>query len=380
MRGWYGQSYRHYLAAKGVKTRYRKKFPELVKDFPRENPRITSEYARFRQRSPLDFVHGSFRTKKEGDVLLVLGKDKKTGKYGLQSVLIPRKEYFVKKYDPMRPVDVTKPPEGKQWTAERKWDGTRVEIIDEGDTLRLVNRRQNDKSMQFPELMDQGDVVKGKSVLDGELIVPEGDGESFSLLAKREHLKDKQRISEMAKQHPARIEVFDVLQMEGKDVTAESLDMRRKLLQKLVLPGNSSVMKVAVSSDTKGYAAGLKATGAEGVVFKDRESPYVHGRSKAWQKLKFKKVNDVVVTGYEPGMGKRKGLIGSLRVSAGGKSRGKIGTGFTDEENRRLKRLLDAGKHPVIRVQYRDVASRGAYREPVYLGLRSDITKRQTHA
>lgn len=96
--GWRYESYRHYLAAKGISTvrkKYQRKFSGLVKDFPGENPRITERFARFRQRDPNDFVKGSFRTKDlGGGKKIVVGKLKSSGKYQVQSVLFDRNFYW----------------------------------------------------------------------------------------------------------------------------------------------------------------------------------------------------------------------------------------------------------------------------------------------
>jgi hypothetical protein len=94
-RGWFGDSYRHYLAAKGIKTRYRKRFPWLVKGFSGENPRVTEQYARFRQKDPKEFDKGSFRTVDKRDRKLIIGKV--DGKIAVQSVLLKRKRYWVEK-------------------------------------------------------------------------------------------------------------------------------------------------------------------------------------------------------------------------------------------------------------------------------------------
>jgi hypothetical protein len=97
-RGWFGESYRHYLASKSIKTKYQKKFKNIVKPFAGENPRITEKYARFRQRDPDEFVKGSFRTKKiANDKEIVVGKEKKSKKYEVQSILVKRKRYWDEK-------------------------------------------------------------------------------------------------------------------------------------------------------------------------------------------------------------------------------------------------------------------------------------------
>jgi len=93
MKGWKNDNWQHGLAAKGIKSRayWRNKYPELVKSgFTGENPRITEDFVRFRQKDPDLF--SKFRTKvtKNGR-RVILGKNKKTGEYELQSVLIPKK-------------------------------------------------------------------------------------------------------------------------------------------------------------------------------------------------------------------------------------------------------------------------------------------------
>jgi hypothetical protein len=88
---WQRDNWRHSLARQGISTRryWRDRFPELVKRFPGENPRITEDYVRFRQKDPKLF--DKFRTKEtKNGRKVILGKNKKTGEYELQSVLIPK--------------------------------------------------------------------------------------------------------------------------------------------------------------------------------------------------------------------------------------------------------------------------------------------------
>lgn len=89
--GWRQDSARHALAAHGVKSKeyWRQQYPNLVKKFPGENPRITENFVRFRQKDPAKYT--DFKTKVVGDKEIILGKNKKTGEFELQSVLIPKK-------------------------------------------------------------------------------------------------------------------------------------------------------------------------------------------------------------------------------------------------------------------------------------------------
>jgi hypothetical protein len=96
--GWFGERVRHSFAARGIQTRYRKRFPRLVRHFPGENPRVTGRFARFRQQPPSTFIPGSFRIKRVSPgTVLVLGKEKSSGKQEVQSVLKDRKVYFSEK-------------------------------------------------------------------------------------------------------------------------------------------------------------------------------------------------------------------------------------------------------------------------------------------
>jgi len=79
------------FAAKRLVPDLKKKYPELVKDFPGENPRITKNYARFRQEDPNSFDEDTFRIKDSGKVKLVLGKKK--GKMVVQSIMVPKSRW-----------------------------------------------------------------------------------------------------------------------------------------------------------------------------------------------------------------------------------------------------------------------------------------------
>ena len=112
---WHNESVRHGLSARGVKTKayWRNKYPELVKPFPGENPSITENYVRFRQADPKKFT--KFRTKPvSAGKQVILGKNRVTGEFELQSVLISKNvrrdsmafrvvqdgnQYYVKNFD-----------------------------------------------------------------------------------------------------------------------------------------------------------------------------------------------------------------------------------------------------------------------------------------
>ena len=290
-----------------------------------------------------------------------------------------RNIYAARKFDPMRPVDVREEPEGKQWRIERKFDGTRmIAHVDDGH-VRLTNRRGVDKTKTFPELQELGKEVKGSAILDGEVVVFRKGKDDFKSLVERDHVKDSKKIRGLERSHPARYIVFDIVKRNGEDVRKLPYAEREQIIDKLI------DKKGYVQRVTKTTVAKARKEGAEGVVFKDVTSPYVEGRSKHWQKYKFKQEADVAVVGWEPGMGKRKGKIGALKIATwDGKNKtfrniGKVGTGFTNQDLVELTKKAKAGKPFVIRVQYLKRGSQGALREPTYIAERTDIGLKDTH-
>jgi bifunctional non-homologous end joining protein LigD len=272
----------------------------------------------------------------------------------------------------MRPVDVREAPKGDQWRIERKYDGTRMIAKVHDGKVHLTNRRGADKTKIFPELQELGKEVKGDAVLDGEVVVLRNGKDDFKALSERDRLQDPEKVRERMKTHPVHYIVFDVLKRNGEDVRKLPYAEREQIIDKMV------DKKGYVRRVTKTTVAKARKEGAEGVVFKDKQSPYVEGKSNHWRKLKFKKIEDAVAVGYVPGEGKRKGLIGALKIAHHG-TQSKVGTGFTDRENKELKKMLDAGKKPVVRIEYLKRGSEGALREPSFVGLRTDITKREAN-
>jgi bifunctional non-homologous end joining protein LigD len=368
-RGWFGESYRHRLAANGVKTGYfaskhvwrgEGMFYHPPVQFMNQEARpisVEEEEVDECARDPEEF-------EKREDVCSEIERRhaEEQHRYNAEK----------RRFDPMRPVDTREELKGKEWRIERKYDGTRMEAQVDDGKVRLINRRGADKTMTYPELQELGEEVKGSAVLDGEVVAFNHGKDNFKVLSERDHLQDKEKIKERVKTHPVRYIVFDILKRNGEDVRKLPYREREQIIDKLV--------------DKKGYAqrvtkttvAQAKKQGAEGVVYKNLDAPYVYGKSKDWRKLKFKKIEDAVAVGYVPGEGKRKGLIGALKIAHHG-THSKVGTGFTDAENRELKKLLDAGKKPIVRIEYLKRGSKGALREPAFIGLRTDITRKEAN-
>ena len=248
-------------------------------------------------------------------------------------------------FDPVTHADL--PP--ARWLFEPKWDGYRAVVQIEGESVRIVGRSGRDLTREFARLAHVPHALTGhRAVLDAEIVALLDGQPSFRAL--QEHAA--------APRPPLRLVVFDVLELDGVDLTGQPLTARAEILEVLDLPEADPAAPGGIGEGDDGWlrsrilpgtlAQALEVTAAvdgEGVMAKRRDSTYLAGRrSPAWVKVKHEGQARVVVGGWRPGQGRRAGGIGSLLLGVreeGGALRyvGKVGTGFTDAA---LDRLLAA--------------------------------------
>jgi DNA ligase D-like protein (predicted ligase) len=415
MRGWFRESYRHSLAARNIKTKadrmYYSGFWHLDKrrsmaamsgfDYLKLEDKLLDRQDELKSvmSDPNVADADFFKAKQEFDDLTIRAK-------AIQEAVKGRMSLGAKQvFDPMRPVDTSAIPEG-EFIAEKKYDGTRIMLSADKKGLKLINRRQVDKTKQFPELQDAKKSLKFKDSvkLDGEVVILKNGKDSFKELSSRNHLKAEDDIGRYAVLNPATFVAFDVLEKDST-IPQTSILMDRKKLLGRILPKDSKVIKRApYSSDIKSVIKKARSQDAEGVVFKKKDSLYSPGTSSNWQKYKFKKENDYMVIGYTKGTGKRVGKVGALVLAHNGhgyKYAGDVGTGFTDAELNMVTnkvKALNVQRKPegypkvsseakvqfikpklVARVQYGRLGSQGRLKEPVFIALRTDITPGQTY-
>ena len=236
----------------------------------------------------------------------------------------------------------------KEWIYEIKFDGTRgIAYIDKTNkNVRLLNRRLIWFEYRYPEFKNLWKNIKAdRIILDGEAVVFEKGKPNFYKLAEREHVDDKLRIELLSKQLPATYVVFDILYLDGKDLTDLPLMKRKTILQQTVQEGDSLLISEWIDTEGEKFFQAVKTKGLEGVMAKRKDSVYELGkRSKSWLKIKSVKTQDAVIIGYTTGTGKREDF-GSLIVAAyyQGKLKyiGKVGTGFNEEQINQLKQKLE---------------------------------------
>ncbi|MFP4197069.1 MAG: hypothetical protein ACLFS6_05400 [Methanomassiliicoccales archaeon] len=140
-----------------------------------------------------------------------------------------------------RPMLAMKGPESildsEEYLFEPKLDGTRALCYrDEG--IRLINRRGNDITHRYPEFQFQGNLGCDSCVLDGEVIVYDGEGNpSFSLLQRREHAPER-KVDSKSRRYPATYVVFDILERDGRSLLSLPLEGRKEELCLVVEEGH----------------------------------------------------------------------------------------------------------------------------------------------
>lgn len=229
---------------------------------------------------------------------------------------------------------------------EVKWDGIRAVGTWSNGRMLLHARSGIDITARYPELTADGApfLPASDAVVDGEIVAFDGQGRpSFSLLQNRMHLTRPREIEREVVRTPIVYLLFDLLRLDGHDLTDMPLRQRRSLLHDLAEGLDAPVRVPPVFDDVDAALAASREFGLEGVVAKDPASRYRPGqRSPSWLKLKHTLMQEAVIVGIRPGKGDRESTLGSLLLAvpdtAGGPLRyvGRVGTGFTERSLRDL--------------------------------------------
>ena len=287
---------------------------------------------------------------------------------------------------------VDKAPAGDEWLHEQKFDGYRILAAREAGEVHLYSRRFHDWTAQFPVVAEAVAALPAKQALiDGEVAVILPDGRtSFQAL-------------QNASGRDANLGyfVFDLLALDGKDLTKLPLEERKAVLARLVGDAKHGVIRYSDHVIGSGEAFFRLACerGLEGIVSKRRDKPYVPGRGRSWLKTKCLLRQELVIGGYTDPEGART-HIGALLVGYYEGDRlvyaGKVGTGFNMKDLVELKQALapleisrsafspeparawtGPNRHWVSPVLVAEVAfsewtNDGRLRHPSYQGLRRD--------
>jgi ATP-dependent DNA ligase len=265
---------------------------------------------------------------------------------------------------------------GPEWIFERKLDGIRLLAFKNGADVRLLSRNRLPQNAAYPSVVQAVEALPVHDVvLDGEATGvwgPHGGKVAYH--------------------------VFDIMWLDGRDVTGLSLESRQSLLREL--PLRSPMHRVPALDGPTPWERAC-GEGWEGVIAKRRDSKYEHRRSPHWLKMKCEASQELVVGGFTDPQGGRVGL-GALLVGYFEEEdfvfAGKVGTGFDTKLLLELRARLDANEipkppftrsvglprirahwvrpHIVVQVAFIQWTVHGKLRHSRLLGIRTDKSPR----
>ena len=280
------------------------------------------------------------------------------------------------------------------WVAELKWDGIRAQLLTDGNDTVLRSSSGRDISAQFPEMADVGRRLGATAILDGELVVFDGDRPSFPRVLQR--LNVDRPNAALVEANPAVYIVFDLLRLDDNSLIELPYRTRRRVLDDFLSDGPTWRVPPYVEGGAAQLEQLAKERDLEGIVMKRLDSVYKPGaRSHDWRKIKIRPRQEFVVGGWLAGQGALEDAIGSLVVGVWDGGRlvvaGTAGSGLTDGERGRLaarfvardeapfRKVPPLEKRPtwveptvVVEVEFGDWPADGMLRHPVYLGIRED--------
>jgi bifunctional non-homologous end joining protein LigD len=238
---------------------------------------------------------------------------------------------------PMAARLVERLPEGDAWIYEVKFDGYHAILINSGDAVQL--RSRNDKDLTaLPAVAAAARRLKAEAaVVDGELVAVDASGHpSFQALQHREAYPS----------HSVTFYAFDVIHLNGEDLTRRPLEARRARLPALV-KDSGVLFSESLRGTVPQITEAVRGLGLEGIVAKRKDSRYVSGEtSSTWLKLKLDRQQEFVIGGYRPGPHGVDALLVGYHVGRSLRFAGKVRAGFTPHVRRdvaaALKRLSAA--------------------------------------
>jgi ATP-dependent DNA ligase len=202
-------------------------------------------------------------------------------------------------------------PEGEEYVYEVKLDGFRCLAFVDGEEIFLQSRNGKELGRYFPELALPGSLPAGRYVLDGEIVVRDGDGrEDFDALGQRIH-PAASRIERLAGETPAVYVAFDLLARDDDVLLELPFSERRAALETLLAGAAFAAAPVELMQTVQTPEQALEwLEHAEGAIAKDSSAPYLPGERKGMAKVKRVRTIDTVLVGWRPG--KEEGTVGAL--------------------------------------------------------------------
>ncbi|MCP1200874.1 DNA ligase D [Notoacmeibacter sp. MSK16QG-6] len=282
-------------------------------------------------------------------------------------------------------------PEGEDWLHETKYDGYRCIAAIGGGEVHLWTRNGKDWTERYKGVPDALVALSCKSaMIDGEIVsLHGGRGSAFSALQ-----------ADLEAGAPLRLQAFDLLELDGKDLTDLPLTERKEKLEALIADGPESVAlgySEHIAGDGPAVFKAIAKAGGEGIISKKADAKYRSGRNRNFLKIKAEKRQEFVIGGWSESDKKGRAFSSLLLGVFDGDDlvyRGRVGSGFNeasmDELAAAMKPLsrktmpftavpreFRKGAHwvtpkLVAEVKFAELTADGHIRHGVFLGLRKD--------
>ena len=224
-------------------------------------------------------------------------------------------------------------PTGNGWIHEIKFDGYRAMIAVNGGEVRVYTRNGLDWSDKFAPLAKAIAALDLPSALiDGEIVSYDAEGNpdfsSLQAVLKRGH-------GAQTDATPLSFHAFDVLEIDGADLTALTNIERKERLEALLAAAHPPIHVAdhVIGAGEKLFRA-MCAAGQEGIISKRIDGKYSGKRSKVWLKIKCTRRQEFVIIGWKKSSARGRPFSSLLLAqNEGGKLvyKGNVGTGFNGD-------------------------------------------------
>jgi DNA ligase-1 len=262
---------------------------------------------------------------------------------------------------------------GGKCIAEYKYDGERIQAHKKKDEVILFSRRLENITAQYPDGVEyiRKHVKAEEAIVEAEAVAVDPETGEMKPFQELMHRRRKYGIKEAMKEHPITLFIFDVLYVDGKDLTLQPYHVRHDYLEKIIeQTDNVKVAESTIAETPEQLEKFFEKTvesGSEGIICKsvNKDSVYQAG-TRGWNWIKYKRdyrsemtdTLDLVVVGAFHGRGKRAGTYGAFLLAAYDPDKDvfetvtKVGTGFTDADLEKLPKMLNkhkiSHKHPRV--------------------------------
>jgi DNA ligase D-like protein (predicted ligase) len=298
---------------------------------------------------------------------------------------------------PMLPMPAPEPFDSHEYAFEVAWQGIRaLARIDRGQ-VRLWGRDLRDLTGRYPEVQALAAIAPAETIVDGELIVADGEGRPDSVaLEKRQQAANPEAVARAVAAQPVTYVVYDLLYLAGRSMLKLPLVRRRPRLSEAIRSSARIYVAEPVADDGLALFEAAQERGLEGIVAKRFDSPYRPGqRHPDWLAIEAVRRQDFAVIGFIPQVGDRllEAMIIATYNGRDYQPAGRVVGGFDVTTAKRLRKTLDAlpsapaptdsrwaddricwvDPRMVVGIRYSEWDRTGQVRFPIFSGVRPDV-------